>query len=172
MAKLRYVKTLEQVKKARENDAEFLQSSMRQVRCEYLTDPAIHRALVPRPLPPAAEPAVCVTFTDVTMQITPDYSLTIGAAIFGVKASYDGVEGINLITMPMTTEQAVIGGRETYGEPKKIAQIELSRDGDRISTQVSRMGMTLPVGVGHAGPRAGSARVHPARVLLQAVPLL
>ena len=37
--------------------------------------------------------------------------------------SYDGVEGTYQITMPMTTEAAVVGGRETYGEPKKLAQI-------------------------------------------------
>jgi acetoacetate decarboxylase len=155
MSKLRYVKTLDQVKKARENDQEFLQSSMRQIRCEYLTDPAIHRALVPKPLEPAAEPAVCVTFTDVTMQISPDYQLTIGAVIFGVKASYDGVLGVNLITMPMTTEQAVIGGRETYGEPKKIAQIELAKDGDRVSASCARMGMTYLSAAGTIGEEIG-----------------
>ena len=48
------------------------------------------------------------------------------------------VEGVNLITMPMTTEQAVVPGRETYGEAKKIAQIELSKDGDRVRASVSR----------------------------------
>ena len=155
MTKLRYVRTLEQVKKARENDAEFLQSTMRQIRCEYLTDPAVYRALVPKPLTPLSEPGVCVTFTDVTMQISPDYQLTIGAAIFGVKASYDGVEGVNLITMPMTTEQAVIGGRETYGEPKKIAQIELSKTADRVEAKVSRMGMTYLSASGAIGRELG-----------------
>lgn len=155
MARLRYVRTLEQVKQARESDPEFLQSSMRQIRCEYRTDPAIYRALVPKPLSPVDEPTVCVTFTDVTMQVSPDYSLTIGAAIFGVKASYDGALGVSLITMPMTTEQAVIGGRETYGEPKKIAEIGLSKDGDRVEARVSRMGMTYLSASGTVGEEIG-----------------
>jgi acetoacetate decarboxylase len=68
--------------------------------------------------------------------------MEIGSAIFGVRARYDGTEGIYLLSMPMTTEQAVIGGRETYGEPKKIAQIAFRQEGDLISAAVSRMGIT------------------------------
>jgi len=43
--------------------------------------------------------------------------------------------------MPMTTEQAVVPGRETYGEPKKIAAIDFSADADRVAARVSRMGI-------------------------------
>ena len=142
MTRLRYVKTLDQVKKARENDQEFLESSMRQIRAEYETDEKIYRALVPKPLEPLERPVVCVTFTDIAMHLSPEHTIEIGAAIFGVKASYDGVEGVNLITMPMTTEQAVVPGRETYGEAKKIAQIELRKEGDHVEASVSRMGFT------------------------------
>jgi hypothetical protein len=152
MTRLRYVKTLEQVKKARENDQEFLSSSMRQIRAEYETDEKIYRALIPKPLEPTARPTVCVTFTDIAMHVLARATITIGAAIFGVKALYDGVEGVNLITMPMTTEQSVVPGRETYGEAKKIAQIELHKDGDRVRASVSRMGFT------YLSPRVRSAR--------------
>jgi acetoacetate decarboxylase len=155
MARLRYVKTLDQVKKARESDPEFLQSSMRQIRCEYETDERVYRALVPKPLEPVERPVVCVTFTDIAMQITPDYEMKIGAAIFGVLASYDGVEGVNLITMPMTTEQSVVPGRETYGEAKKIAQIALAKEGDQVAASVSRMGFTYLSAEGTIGEEIG-----------------
>jgi acetoacetate decarboxylase len=155
MAKLRYVKTLEQVKKARENDPEFMQSSMRQVRVEYETDEAIYRALVPKPLEPVERPLVCVTFTDLAMQVSPDYTMTIGAAIFGVQATYDGVPGVNLITMPMTTEQAVVPGRETYGEAKKIAQISVTKEGGQVKASVSRMGFTYLSAEGTIGDEIG-----------------
>ena len=155
MTRLRYVKTLEQVKKARENDQEFLSSTMRQIRAEYETDERIYRALVPKPLEPVASPTVCVTFTDIAMHVSDSRTITIGAAIFGVKASYDGVEGVSLITMPMTTEQAVVPGRETYGEAKKIAQIELHKDGDRVRASVSRMGMTYLSAEGTIGKAIG-----------------
>ena len=155
MARLRYVRTLEQVEKARENDQEFLQSSMRQVRAEYETDEKIYRALVPKPLEPLARPIVCVTFTDLAMQISPQHTMTIGAAIFGVLASYDGAIGVNLITMPMTTEQAVVPGRETYGEAKKIAQISVAVDGQRVTASVSRMGFTYLSAEGTIGEEIG-----------------
>jgi acetoacetate decarboxylase len=43
----------------------------------------------------------------------------------------------------MTTEQSVIGGRETFGEPKKLAQVALERHGDRVEGTVTRMGTTV-----------------------------
>ncbi len=142
MSTLRYVKTPEQIERARAGNAEFLDSSVRSVRCVYRTDLAIARALVPRPLVADDSAEVCVTFSSVAIHLTPEFTFEIGSAIFGVRASYEGVAGIYLVTMPMTTEQAVVPGRETYGEPKKIADIPFERDGDRVSSSVSRMGMT------------------------------
>jgi acetoacetate decarboxylase len=37
----------------------------------------------------------------------------------------------------------VIGGRETFGEPKKLAEISLDRDGERIRGHFTRMGTTF-----------------------------
>jgi acetoacetate decarboxylase len=142
MAVLRYVKTPAQVAAAAEANPEFLKSRVRSVRCVYETDPKIAAALIPKPLAPATSPHVCVTFSHVAMQITPAFTFEIGSAVFGVKATYEGVEGIYIVTMPMTAEAAVVGGRETFGEPKKIADIEFQRDGDHVKTSVTRMGMT------------------------------
>ena len=124
MARLRWVKSLEQVKQDAERSPEFLSSTVRSLRVVYETSPALAAAVIPKPLSPALRPEVCATFSHVAMHITPEYTLEIGSAVFGVRAVYDGVPGIWLLTMPMTSEQAVIGGRETYGEPKKIAQID------------------------------------------------
>jgi len=141
MARVRWVKSLEQVKRAAEANPEFLPSTVRSIRCVYETDPAIAAAVVPRPLVPAARPEVCVTFSHVAMELGPGVTFEIGSAIFGVRASYDGAEGIYLLTMPMTAEQAVVPGRETYGEPKKIAAIEFTAEGDRVAARVTRMGI-------------------------------
>ena len=53
-----------------------------------------------------------------------------GAATFGVNCMYQGKEGIYEITMPMEGEGIVVGGRETYGEPKKIADVTASKEGE------------------------------------------
>jgi len=142
MALLRYAKTMAQVAKAAEGNPEFLKSRVRSIRVVYETDPQIVAAVLPKPLQPAARPEVGVTFSHVAMQIRPDFAFEIGAAVFGVRAVYDGVEGLYPITMPMSAEGAVVAGRETYGEPKKLADIKFSREGDEVSAQVTRHGMT------------------------------
>jgi acetoacetate decarboxylase len=51
------------------------------------------------------------------------------------------VEGTYLLTMPMSAEQAVLGGRDTFGEPKKLAQIDFAVDGEAVSARAQRMGV-------------------------------
>lgn len=142
MAKLRYVRTLEQVKRAAEANPEFLPSTIRSIRAVYETNPAVVAAILPRPLEPAARPEVSVVLSQVEMQIAPQTTFAIGAGAFGVMARYEGIEGAYQVTMPMTAEAAVVGGRETYGEPKKLADIKFDRQGAWLTASVTRMGMT------------------------------
>jgi acetoacetate decarboxylase len=60
-----------------------------------------------------------------------------------VRARHEGTEGFYALLMPMTTEQSVIGGRETFGEPKKLGAVELRRDGDRVTGTFARMGTEI-----------------------------
>jgi acetoacetate decarboxylase len=155
MARLRYVKTLEQVRKAAEGNPEFLESSVRSIRVVYETDPALAAAVLPEPFKPAERPEVCVTFSHVAMKISPQFTFEIGSAIFGVRAYCQGAQGVYLITMPMTAEQAVVSGRETFGEPKKIAAIDFARDGDVVAAKVSRMGISYLEANGRIGKSLG-----------------
>jgi acetoacetate decarboxylase len=155
MARVRWVKTLEQVKRDAERSPEFLASRVRSLRVVYETDPAVAAAVVPRPLVASPRGEVCVTFSHVAMQITPEFSIEIGSTIFGVRATCDGVEGLWLLTMPMTTEQAVIGGRETYGEPKKLAAIDFRAEGEAVSAKVTRMGVAYLEASGRLGDSLG-----------------
>ena len=170
MARVRYVKSLEQVKRSAESNPEFLPSTVRSIRCVYQTDPAIVAAVIPRPLVPAARPEVCVTFSHVAMEIGPGVSFEIGSAIFGVRASYDGAEGIYLLTMPMTAEQAVVPGRETYGEPKKIAAIDFKAEGDRVFARVTRMGVSYLEVEGTLGESLGSREFEETAYCVKAFP--
>ena len=111
MAILRYVKTPDQVRKGQEQNPEFLDSTVRSIRCVYETHEEIARALLPRPLE-LTRPEIRVTFSHVAMHIAPGNTIEIGSAVFGVAAQYEGTEGDYLVTMPMTTEQAVVPGRE------------------------------------------------------------
>jgi acetoacetate decarboxylase len=110
------------------------------VTAMFLTDPDVLASVLPPPLQPGVEPLVKVGISRVDLgRGLPPF----GAGTFGVAACHDGHEGFYPLLMPMTTEQSVIGGRETFGEPKKLAQIELQHTGDALTATVARMGVTI-----------------------------
>jgi acetoacetate decarboxylase len=110
----------------------------------YETDPEVVAAVLPPPLTPTDEPLVRVTVAtvDVGRGLPP-----FGAGTFAVQANHEGVVGNYPLVMPMSTEQSVIGGRETFGEPKKLAEVTLDRTaapgGDRVVGKVTRLGVTF-----------------------------
>lgn len=112
----------------------------------YETDPDVVAAVLPPPLTSAAEPLVRVTVA--TVDVGRGHP-TFGAGTVAVLARHDDVDGDYALVMPMSTEQAVIGGRETFGEPKKLAAVTLERDGDRIRGSFARMGVTFVEVDGH-----------------------
>jgi acetoacetate decarboxylase len=67
---------------------------------------------------------------------------TFGAGGFAVACRHGEVDGFYPLTMPMGGEAAVVGGREIYGEPKKLADISLDVSDDKAIAKVSRMGVT------------------------------
>jgi len=164
MARLRWVKTPGEVKAGKDSNPEFLRSTVRSIRTVFETDPAIVAAVLPKPLEPAPRPEGQLTTSQVTIHVSDDFQIEIGSAIFGVNAVYDGQEGLYLLTMPMTIESAVVGGRETYGEPKKIAEIGFdfgdaasgeAKAGDRLRATVTRMGIPYMEVAGRVGEELG-----------------
>jgi acetoacetate decarboxylase len=109
------------------------------VTVTYLTDPEIVAAVLPKPLEPAAEPLVRIQLQRVQIEGRPPF----GSAVFSVTARHGDLEGDYPLFMPQSTEQSVTGGRETFGEPKKLADIQVDRDGDRVTAAVGRLGYQL-----------------------------
>ena len=104
------------------------------------TDVDVIRAVLPPPLEPSDQALVRVTVASVDLgRGLPPF----GAGTFAVQARHEGTIGNYPLVMPMTTEQSVIGGREMFGEPKKLADVALSRDGDRVRGTVTRLGTTI-----------------------------
>ena len=77
---------------------------------------------------------------------------TFGAGSFSVRARHEGTDGYYALLMPMTTEQSVIGGRETFGEPKKLGTVDLDRQGDRVTGTFARMGTEIVKVSGRVDP--------------------
>lgn len=114
----------------------------------FRTDPAAIAAVLPRPLEPD-EPTARLRIAVVDMGTGIP---TFGAGWFGVRARHGDVAGEYALFMPMSTEQATTGGRETFGEPKKIAQLSLVTEGDALAADVSRMGTKVAEVTGTLGP--------------------
>ncbi len=89
---------------------------------------------VERLLPPPLEPGdtlVCVAFVAEYQRTNfiPPYN---EAAVF-IPCQYKGEAGRYCVAMPVTTDIAMIGGREVYGYPKKIAEkIFIERVGNEV----------------------------------------
>ncbi|NOY67991.1 MAG: acetoacetate decarboxylase family protein [Deltaproteobacteria bacterium] len=101
------------------------------------TKPEIISKLLPPPLEPAALP--------LAMAFVADYPATNFDCVYKesalfISASYNGEEGSYCLAMPVTSDIAMAGGREVFGFPKKMAEIEMNEDGETISGSTKRRG--------------------------------
>ncbi len=90
------------------------------------TAPATVKRLLPPPLTPAKRPLV-VAF--VGNYPRTDFGITYREAFLTLRAEFGGVEGFYVLAMNVTDDMALIGGREIWGYPKKLADIALQREG-------------------------------------------
>jgi acetoacetate decarboxylase len=104
----------------------------------YETDPELIRSVLPPPLEMSDTPLVRLNIASVDLPSLPD---PLGAAVVSVTCTHEGRAGFYDLTMVMTSEQAVIGGRETFGEPKKTGRVSLDVADGRVHGLVSRMGV-------------------------------
>src|SRR5919198_66845 len=138
MARIRYAaRSLDEMRN-REVEATSVKTWATTLVAIYETDPEIVAAVLPPPLKPIDEPLVRLTIA--TVDVGRGYPI-FGAGTFAVMCEHEGTIGDYALVMPMTTEQSVIGGRETFGEPKKLAEVTLVRQGDSIRGAFTRMGI-------------------------------
>lgn len=140
MVRVRYGAKSDEELRNREVEATSVGAWATVLNAVYETDPAVIAAVLPPPLQPTDQPHARITIATVEVDrgIPP-----FGAATFAVACRHEGTDGDYALVMPMTTEQAVIGGRETFGEPKKLADVTLERDGDLVAGRVTRLGTTF-----------------------------
>jgi acetoacetate decarboxylase len=154
MSSVRYAARSEDQLRNREVEATSVGVWATTLVATYRTDPGVIAAVVPPPLEATEDPLVKVTIATVDIEGLP----TFGAGSFSVRARHEGTEGFYALFMPMTTEQSVIGGRETFGEPKKIGEVTLSVDAETVTGKVARMGTTI---IEVSGRRAGALELPP-----------
>src|SRR6476661_3036782 len=147
MATIRYGPRPPENQRNREVEATAAKIWSTAVTVVWETDLDVIGAVLPPPLEPS-EPLARIRFATVNMGTgIPIF----GAGWFGVRARHGSVEGEYALFMPMTTEQATVGGRETFGEPKKIGGVSIAVDGDNVTARFERMGFTLAEVTGTLG---------------------
>jgi len=139
MGRIRYGARTEEELRNREVEATSVGAWATTLTAIYETDPEAVAAVLPPPLEPIGDGLTRMTIAAVDIEGLP----TFGAATVAVSAGHEGTDGDYALVMPMTTEQSVIGGRETFGEPKKIAQVTLEHDGESVRGAITRMGVTF-----------------------------
>ena len=160
MAKLRYVQDVNKLKAAMEARASGggLKNTVQTLRAFYETDPEIVAALLPKPLQPTATPKILIQFSYVEMRPTPDNVVVSAAMTVGVESTYKGKTGWYVLAMPMGGEFVVISGRERFGEPKKIADVKFTKDGDRLHVTCTRNGIAFVELEGQIGESLGGKK--------------
>jgi acetoacetate decarboxylase len=107
----------------------------------FRTDPETVRAVLPRPLE-AADDALAMAFVARYPKTNVGVSYSEGALF--LRAVYKDEPGWYCLAMPVDNDMALIGGREQFGFPKKIAEeISLERNGDRVIGGVVRRGVEV-----------------------------
>jgi acetoacetate decarboxylase len=101
------------------------------------TRPQVLARLLPPPLQPGSLPlaAAYVAYFPET-NFGPAYH---EAGLF-LHAVFEGIPGMYCLAMPVTGDMAMAAGREVYGYPKKMAQIQFQQHGNVMFGSISRHG--------------------------------
>jgi acetoacetate decarboxylase len=115
---------------------EFYDAEMLTVMWE--TKREIVKRLLPPPLKPTRRPLAMAFVANYpkTNFFPPYYE----GGLF-LRATFEGVEGNYCLAMPVTNDMAMAGGREEFGYPKKLANIELKRSGNSVEGHLERHGL-------------------------------
>ena len=137
---MRYVKSPEEVARIQALFAEPVFADSRVLTVVFETTPDFIAAVLPPGLAPDARPlASAFVGTFGASNCVGPFN---GAAVL-VRARHGDLAGNYCLTMPMSTDAAIIFGRELYGEPKKLADVRLERAGDTLHGSVTRYGVTF-----------------------------
>ncbi|NVM27904.1 MAG: acetoacetate decarboxylase family protein [Candidatus Helarchaeota archaeon] len=89
------------------------------VLVSFLTDRKTIKRIIPRPLKPASPPTATAF---VAKYPKTNFECVYNEAALSLNVEYKGEPGSYCLSMPVTDDMAMIGGREIYGFPKKIAE--------------------------------------------------
>lgn len=129
-----------------------------QIQVSFRSDPDVIASVLPAPLKPSGTDKVTAKIS----RWVSNYCGAFTMAGLYVEADHEGMRGEYILSMFIDTfDAALLIGREGFGEPKKMASVDLFRFRNSFVGTVDRMGtrlMTLEVDAGEDdGPSQGQA---------------
>lgn len=131
-----FVKTPKELEELRRTSFDFYDAEFLTVFWE--TKPEIVKYLLPPPLKPAKHPVVQAMIANYPRT---NFGVIYKEAALFLFGEYDGVIGSYCLAMPVDNDMAMIGGREVFGYPKKIANIHFKKDKKSFEGWVERHGI-------------------------------
>jgi len=119
----------------------FVLSDAVMIMAMFRTKPEVVEKVLPPPLEP--DPASTGSAYVAEFHRT-NFGVTYNEAALFISAQYKGEVGNYCLSMPVTNDMAMIGGREVYGFPKKIAEtIHVKREGNKVTGVCIRKGIPI-----------------------------
>jgi len=131
-----FVKTPEELLKLKLETHNFYDAEI--VSTYWETKPEIVKSLLPPPLKPAKHPVACALISNY-----PKSNIGISyheGALF-IFAEYGGITGMYCLSMPVDNDVAMIGGREIFGYPKKMAKVQFEKKEKDFKGSAERLGV-------------------------------
>jgi len=135
-----FVKTAEEIKRIQATLAEAHFMSAKLLTVQYLTRPDIVAHVLPPGLEPTDQPVATLLMGHWGRS---NVCHAFSGACFYVQARHGDHVGDYCLAMQMSSDAAIIFGRETFGEPKKYGVTRLDREGDKLIGSVTRYGQAI-----------------------------
>src|SRR4030067_2858622 len=131
-----FLKTSEEIAKIYRETFDFYDAELLTVFWE--TTPEIVRRLLPPPLKPGKKP---LALAFVANYPRTNFGVSYLESALFLRAEFNGEEGNYCLAMPVTNDIALILGREVFGYPKKIGNIQFNRRGKDAEGITERHGL-------------------------------
>ncbi len=129
------------LKRLRRSDLVFEFRGAEMLWARFRTDLDIVKAILPKPLAPAEEPLASAF---VARYPNTNFGVTYSEGALFLRATYKEEPGWYCLAMPVDNDMAMVGGREQFGYPKKIAEeITLTRIDNHAVGRVVRRGVEV-----------------------------
>lgn len=107
----------------------------------FRTEQKVLEQILPRPLRSPANP---LALAFVAHYPKTSFETVYNEAALFVQAEYRGRSGMYCLSMPVDDDMAMVGGREVFGYPKKMAEsISLEKQGSRVIGSAVRKGTEI-----------------------------